>query len=36
MKAGIFMMPSHPSERETIETHRWDLDVLELADMTGD
>lgn len=35
MKAGVFMMPSHPPERETIEAHRWDLDVLELADQLG-
>ena len=32
MKYGMFMMPSHPPERDLIEAHEWDLDCLALAD----
>ena len=32
MKAGLFLMPSHPPERDTFEAHNWDLDVLVLAE----
>jgi alkanesulfonate monooxygenase SsuD/methylene tetrahydromethanopterin reductase-like flavin-dependent oxidoreductase (luciferase family) len=35
MKAGLFLMPSHPPERETYEAHQLDLDVIELADELG-
>ena len=35
MKAGLFLMPSHPPERDTFDAHSWDLDVLELADRLG-
>ena len=35
MKAGLFLMPSHPPERDTFDAHSWDLDVLELADSLG-
>jgi alkanesulfonate monooxygenase SsuD/methylene tetrahydromethanopterin reductase-like flavin-dependent oxidoreductase (luciferase family) len=35
MQYGIFMMPSHPPERETFVGHQWDLDCLELADKLG-
>ena len=35
MKAGLFLMPSHPPERPTIEAHQWDLDVIKLADELG-
>ena len=35
MKAGLFLMPSHPPERSTWDAHQWDLDVLELADNLG-
>ena len=35
MKAGLFLMPSHPPERSTWDAHQWDLDCLELADNLG-
>ena len=35
MKAGLFLMPSHPPERSIIDSHSWDLDVLTLADELG-
>ena len=35
MKYGMFMMPSHPPERELHAAHQWDLDCLELADDLG-
>lgn len=35
MKYGMFMMPSHPPERDLVEAHEWDLDCLELADQLG-
>lgn len=35
MKAGVFMMPSHPPERSLYDGHQWDLDHLELADKLG-
>ena len=35
MKYGMFMMPSHPPERDMFEAHQWDLDCLELADNLG-
>ena len=35
MKAGLFLMPSHPPERETFEAHQWDLDCIALADELG-
>ena len=35
MKAGLFLMPSHPPERDPFEGHQWDLDVLTLADKLG-
>ena len=35
MKHGLFMMPSHPPERELFQAHQWDLDCLSLADDLG-
>ena len=35
MKAGLFLMPSHPPERDTFEAHQWDLDIIALADELG-
>jgi alkanesulfonate monooxygenase SsuD/methylene tetrahydromethanopterin reductase-like flavin-dependent oxidoreductase (luciferase family) len=35
MQAGIFMMPSHPPERDLYAGHMWDLDHLELCDKLG-
>ena len=35
MKAGLFMMPSHPPERPTFQAHQWDLECLSLADNLG-
>lgn len=35
MQCGIFMMPSHPPEREPYTAHQWDLDCLTLADELG-
>ena len=35
MKYGMFMMPSHPPERELFQAHQWDLDCLSLADDLG-
>jgi alkanesulfonate monooxygenase SsuD/methylene tetrahydromethanopterin reductase-like flavin-dependent oxidoreductase (luciferase family) len=35
MKAGVFMMPSHPPERDFYTGHMWDLDHLELCDKLG-
>ena len=35
MKYGMFMMPSHPPERELYAAHQWDLDCLQMADELG-
>ena len=35
MKAGMFMMPSHPPERQPFEANQWDLDCIALADELG-
>ena len=35
MKLGLFMMPSHPPERNIYDSHQWDLNYLELADRLG-
>ncbi len=35
MNYGLFMMPSHPPERELFEAHKWDLKCLSLADDLG-
>ncbi len=35
MKLGLFMMPSHPPERNIYDAHQWDLNYLELADQLG-
>ena len=35
MKYGLFMMPSHPPERNIYDAHQWDLDYLELCDGLG-
>ena len=35
MEYGLFMMPSHPPEREIFNAHQWDLDCLALADELG-
>ena len=31
MKYGLFMMPSHPPERNIYDAHQWDLDYLALC-----
>ena len=35
MRYGMFMMPSHPPERDLFQAHQWDLDCLCLADELG-
>jgi len=35
MKYGLFMMPSHPPERDLFQAHQWDLECLCLADELG-
>ena len=35
MKAGLFLMPSHPPERALYDAHQFDLDVITLADELG-
>ena len=35
MKLGVFMMPSHPPERDLYIGHKWDLEHLELIDKLG-
>ena len=35
MKYGLFLMPSHPPERDIFQAHQWDLDCLTLADELG-
>ena len=35
MKYGLFMMPSHPPERNIYDAHQWDLDYLALCDELG-
>ena len=35
MKLGLFMMPSHPPERNIYDSHQWDLDYLALVDELG-
>ena len=35
MKYGLFLMPSHPPERELFQAHQWDLDCFSLADRLG-
>ena len=35
MKAGMFLMPSHPPERDTFEAHQWDLDCIAYGDELG-
>ena len=35
MKAGLFLMPSHPPERDPFEAQQYDLGVLSLADELG-
>lgn len=35
MKAGLFMMPSHPPERKLYDGQQWDLQVLRWADEYG-
>ena len=35
MQYGVFMMPSHPPEREVFQAHKWDLDCLVLAAKLG-
>jgi len=35
MKLGLFLMPSHPPERDLREGHEWDLEVLCAADRLG-
>ena len=32
MKYGLFMMPSHPPERNIYDAHQWDLNYLALCD----
>ena len=35
MKYGLFMMPSHPPERNIYDAHQWDLQYLTLCDELG-
>src|SRR5206468_3300474 len=35
MQVGVFMMPSHPPERDLYAGHYWDLEHLELIDKLG-
>jgi hypothetical protein len=35
MKLGVFMMPSHPPERDFYAGHMWNLEHLELIDQLG-
>ena len=35
MKAGLFLMSSHPPERPLYDAHQFDLDVIALADELG-
>ena len=35
MKYGLFMMPSHPPERNIYDAHQWDLEYLTLCDELG-
>ena len=35
MKYGLFMMPSHPPERNIYDAHQWDLNYLALCDALG-
>jgi alkanesulfonate monooxygenase SsuD/methylene tetrahydromethanopterin reductase-like flavin-dependent oxidoreductase (luciferase family) len=35
MQLGVFMMPSHPPERDFYSGHMWDLEHLELIDQLG-
>ena len=35
MEYGLFLMPSHPPERNIYDAHQWDLDCLVLADELG-
>ena len=35
MKAGLFLMPSHPPERTPYDAQQWDLDTLSLVDEAG-
>jgi len=35
MQLGVFMMPSHPPERDFYTGHQWDLDHLALIDTLG-
>lgn len=35
MKLGLFLMPSHPPERDLRAGHEWDLEVLRVADCLG-
>jgi alkanesulfonate monooxygenase SsuD/methylene tetrahydromethanopterin reductase-like flavin-dependent oxidoreductase (luciferase family) len=35
MKLGLFLMPSHPPERDLIAGQQWDLSVLREADRLG-
>jgi hypothetical protein len=35
MKLGLFLMPSHPPEREFKAGQEWDLEMLRIADRLG-
>ena len=35
MKLGLFLMPSHPPEREFKAGQEWDLEMLRIADRFG-
>ncbi len=35
MNLGLFLMPSHPPERDLLAGHQWDLEVLRTADRLG-
>ena len=35
MKLGLFLMPSHPPERDFKAGQEWDLEMLRIADRLG-
>ncbi len=35
MNFGLFLMPSHPPERNRYDAAQWDLDVIQWADQLG-
>ena len=35
MEYGLFMMPSHPPERDIYDAHQWNLECLAQGDQSG-